>query len=159
MYLNNFLETELISTLTIPDKEILAESISFDAGDFNFGFAFDINVPFTVHSLIKIDTGTEPKEQSKGTYRVYLDGDGYLTSGPYSGLRWNGLLLGVGSAYLHKVFESSEGRLTANVKVPMISGNHALKVMFSSPDVKTIGTIRGLRHYAAYTQYYPYPTD
>lgn len=138
MLQNVIKDNELPITSNVAYHEVLAESCQFTTTTENQMVDIQVVIPFTVHQTIA--------GQQNGAFRVYLDGDAYITIG--SATQWNGQLLINGGAWCFSAILPTDGRCSGivTVTIPTV-GAHTIYTQYSGSTTVTIGTLRSRRRY------------
>ena len=120
-------------------QEVLAEQFTFETTVPDQQVTISISWPFSIHQTIDGD--------ENGAFRVYLDGDAFL-SFPSGAKQWNGLLAGNGGGWCARanVPNSSHSSITHKFTIAN-PGTHTLRMMYAGTKAWTIGTLRTVRRY------------
>lgn len=130
---------EVQITSNVAYQEVVAEQFTFETTEANQQVTISISWPFSIHQTIDGD--------ENGAFRVYLDGDAFL-SFPSGAKQWNGLIVGNVGAWCARanVPNSSHSSITHKFTIAN-PGAHTLWMMYAGTKSWTIGTLRTVRRY------------
>ena len=132
-------DAETVRTSLVPYKEILVQQHTFTTTEPNQVVRFDISAQITIHTTINANTN--------GSFRVYLNGDGYRPEAVGTipgGSFWNGEILCNGGQASRYAYVSGVGRVacvvTETIPTP---GVQNIYIHYGGSTTYTIGTWRG----------------